>query len=263
MKQSITILNIPIHKVTRRQARDTFIDLAKGKSQSTVATPNAEILLETQKNSKLTKFLQHTDLNVADSVSLLWAGAYVENNWSKFRAVLELLFLPIRKKHWKNTFPETVTGSDLYLEICKKAEKERLKIYCLGGSEKVSEKNKNFIQEKFPKLKISAHSGDGRPKGDKENIEKINEAKPDILFIAYGCPKQELWIERNLKKCASVRVAIGIGGTFDFYAGKLKRAPKWMQRLGLEWLWRLILQPTRIKRIWNAVVVFPLQVLKG
>ena len=87
-------------------------------------------------------------------------------------------------------------------------------------------------------------------------------AKPDILFVAYGSPHQEFWIHRNLFKLNSVKVAIGVGGTFDFYAGKRKRAPKWMQKIGLEWLWRLTGEPKRLSRIWNATFVFARLVAK-
>ncbi len=259
----IKLLDIPLNVLTREQACHAFMDLARSNNQSATATPNAEICLQAQKDDALKHFLQEDSiLNFADSVSQLWAGAYTSNKWSRFRAVLELILLPIRKKYWKNTFPETVTGSDLYLSICEQATQNDLSIFCLGSSTKISNKNKYFVQNKFPRLCIQSFSGDGSNSGDDETINKINEFKPDILFVAYGCPKQELWIKRNLQKCPSVKVAMGIGGTFDYYAGNLKRAPKLLQKLGLEWLWRLILQPSRIKRILNAVFIFPWKILK-
>ena len=111
--------------------------------------------------------------------------------------------------------------------------------------------------KEYPKS-IFAGSYAGSPdKEDEEHIvEMINRGKPDILFVAYGSPAQELWIHRNLFKLDSVKVAIGVGGAFDFAAGMVKRAPKWVQKIGLEWLWRLIREPKRIKRIWNATYVF-------
>ena len=83
-----------------------------------------------------------------------------------------------------------------------------------------------------------------------------------ILFVAYGSPNQELWIAHHLHELKSVKIAMGVGGAFDFLAGERKRAPKWMQRLGLEWLFRLIQEPSRIKRIYNATIKFPLKILQ-
>jgi N-acetylglucosaminyldiphosphoundecaprenol N-acetyl-beta-D-mannosaminyltransferase len=82
-------------------------------------------------------------------------------------------------------------------------------------------------------------------------------ASPDILFVALGAPKQERWIFENLNKLESVKLAMGVGGAFDFLSGKTKRAPLWMRKIGLEWFWRLIIEPRRVKRIIDAVIVFP------
>jgi len=260
MKTTV-ILSVPLHHLTMEEAVSYFIKKAQVSEQNSVATPNAEILLDAQKNQKLSTFLQQTTLNFPDSHSLLWAGAYLNNRWSRRRAIFELMFLSVRKSHWKNSFPEVITGSDSFLKICERAAEEGLKVFCLGGSGKSSYKNKLFVQTKFPSLSLDSHSGNGSIEGDPENLERINKCKPDILFIGYGCPKQEFWIKRNLPLCPSVKVAMGIGGTFDFYAGTVKRAPKFMRKLGLEWLYRLIRQPKRIGRIWNAVIKFPLAIL--
>ena len=104
-------------------------------------------------------------------------------------------------------------------------------------------------------------SGSPRDEDAEEIIGKIREAKPHLLLAAFGAPEQDLWISEHLKKLPSVRVAMGVGGTFDFLAGKRRRAPKWMRSIGLEWFYRLLREPKRIKRIFNAVVVFPMLVL--
>ena len=98
---------------------------------------------------------------------------------------------------------------------------------------------------------------------NKQLIRRINNAQPEILFVALGAPKQEIWIYENLKKMPSVKLAMGVGGSFDFISGRIKRAPLIFQRLGLEWLWRLILEPRRIKRIYNATAKFGWVVLKN
>jgi len=263
-KNYITILSIPLNKLTRKEASEKFVNFCNGKKQVFTSTPNAEIILEAQKNEKLKKYLQECELNMADSVSLLWASMVQKFNWSYFRAILELLFLPFRKHSWNKILPEQVCGSDVFYDICKEAENKNKSIFLLGASEGVAEKTKNIIQKKYPKLKIvGAIAGSPLEKDDELMIDEINKSKPDILFLAYGCPKQEMWIYRNLKKCTSVYVACGIGGTFDFVIGKIKRAPKIIRSLGFEWLWRLIQEPKRFKRIFRAVFVFPYIFLKN
>ena len=122
---------------------------------------------------------------------------------------------------------------------------------------------KEILSKKHPGLKIvGTHAGSPKIKEEQSIREKIDDSKADFLFVAYGAPKQEIWISRNLKKLETVKVAVGVGGAFDFVAGKRKRAPKWMQKIGLEWLYRLLQQPTRIKRIYNATIKFSIKVLK-
>ncbi len=273
--KTIEILDVPIHTVTQDEAVKEFLRYCDDSTQTPpnrplsrggvkTATPNAEILLEAHKNPELKKYLQQCELNLADSVSLLWAGAVVENGWSNMRAIAELLFLPFRKSSW-TAFPETVSGSDFFLEICKTLnEKRSHRIFLLGGEKNVAQKAKLNLLKQYQNLEIvGATDGSPLEKDDAEMVAEINKTKPDILFLAYGCPKQELWIARNLKKCPTVKVAMGVGGTFDFVAGKIKRAPKFLQKLGLEWLWRLILQPSRIGRILRAVFIFPYIFLKN
>jgi exopolysaccharide biosynthesis WecB/TagA/CpsF family protein len=145
--------------------------------------------------------------------------------------------------------PERVTGADMVPAICRRCAEEELSVYVLGG-------DKGAVAEAFEKLKIEngelriAGVDDAFVKLDREQpeiVERINAAKPDILFVALGNPKQELWMGRNLAKL-DVGAVIGIGGTFNFIAGKVKRAPKWVQKSGLEWIYRIIQEPGRLWR---------------
>lgn len=139
------------------------------------------------------------------------------------------------------------------------SQDDAIKIFLLGGLNSTGKK----IQEKHPDAIVGAYEGTPNPQSDEETRKIINDAKPNILFVAYGNPasKQEKWISRNLKYLPSVKVAMGVGGSFDFLSGQVKRAPCFMRNLGLEWMWRLIRQPRRIGRIWNAVIVFSIKVL--
>jgi N-acetylglucosaminyldiphosphoundecaprenol N-acetyl-beta-D-mannosaminyltransferase len=256
--QNIQIFDIPLTRLNREQAAMAFIQYAQKKSGAFfAATPNAEILLQSRHNPELKKYLQSCALNFADSVSLLWATEYKSKNWSKPRALIELLALPLRKKYW-NTLPEVVCGSDIFEDICALAAQKSLKIFLLGGRKGVAKKTKTRLESKYPKLQIVGTS-DADP-DQKDLPQNIKSKHPDIIFVAYGCPKQELWIAQNLEKTGA-RIGLGIGGTFDFVSGSVPRAPQIFRRLGLEWLYRLTIQPSRLSRIWNAVVIFPGKVL--
>lgn len=251
--------SIPITPTTRAQGAKDFVRYAmEEKGTFYAATPNAEIILESEKNPGLKRFLKSCVLNFCDAVSLQWAIEYKAKEWSKLRAVFELLFLPLRRKNW-DTIPKTVCGSDIFEDICREASTQGVKIFLLGGLNGVAQETKDILEKKYPKIKIVGLS-EGSPKDDKL-VSKIAKNNPQIIFVAYGCPSQEMWIARNLKKIPTARIAMGIGGTFDFMAGHIPRAPESVRKLGLEWCYRLFKQPTRAGRIWKAVVVFPWKVL--
>ncbi len=262
------ILGVNIDAVDLKEATKKCIKMAKGSKQNYIATPNPEILLEAEKNDDFKKVLNNSSLNTADGIGILWAAKYLEVTKKEtsgfFRAakfLVTLFWVLLYPHRIKSVFPERVTGADLTMEICKKAQEKGLKIFLLGGAEKVAEKVKGILEKKYKKIQIvGTHSGSPAPKNEKEITTKINKSGAKILFVAFGAPKQELWIARNLSKMPKVKLAAGIGGTFDFIAKVKIRAPKWMQKLGLEWLWRLIQEPKRIKRIYNATVKFPLKI---
>ena len=143
--------------------------------------------------------------------------------------------------------PERVTGADMVPAICRRCAEEGLSVYVLGGDKEAVEEA--FGKMGFPSLRIAGIDpafvklGEDQP----EIVERINAAKPDILFVALGNPKQELWMGRNAAKL-DVGVMIGVGGTFNFIAGRVKRAPKWVQKSGLEWIYRIIQEPGRLWR---------------
>jgi N-acetylglucosaminyldiphosphoundecaprenol N-acetyl-beta-D-mannosaminyltransferase len=245
MPNRITILDIPIDTVTQADTLEWIATAIAAKTPRHIVTVNPEFIVESTKNGQFKWALQAADLSLADGSGILWAAS---------RQGISL--------------PEKVTGSDLTSALAVKAAECGWKIFMLGGAPNVAEEAARRLESANPGLKIvGAEAGmtyrPHMPKTDGELIallERINEAEPDILLVAFGAPKQELFISR-FKEELSVPVMIGVGGTFDFLAGTARRAPKWMQNLGLEWLWRLVTNPKRYKRIWNAVVVFPYLVL--
>lgn len=273
-KKSITLCRVPLHNVNKKEATECIMDFAESSEQHHAVTVNPEFIIEAQKNIPFKNVLERASLAVADGVGILWGSTLIYGTKTPklgiikylclpFQLMLTLLYIIFRPKKIRKILKERVTGVDLFEEICKEAEKKKFGIFLLGAGEGVAEEARKKLYKKYPHLKVTGiHAG--TPKGkDEAYIRKIiNVAKPAILFVAYGSPAQELWIDRNLHHLATVRVAIGVGGTFDFIAGIRKRAPKWMQKIGLEWLWRLILEPRRIGRIINATVRFMWLVIK-
>lgn len=284
--QRTTVLDIPFDRVTEQQvlarifnhllAASNFHKPREHKLKPLfIATPNPEMLLEAAKNEPFKKVLQSTDINIADGIGILWAATYLaslSNNPSyleRFTTWLQTLFtILFAPKSLTKIIPERLTGVDVMQQICvqlgQSTSLQDIRIFFLGAQPGVAEKTAQTLQKNMG-LQSSQIAGtaSGSPhSNDEEEMRKlINNAKPDILFVAFGAPKQELWLERNLPYLQTVKVAIGVGGAFDFIAGIRKRAPHWMQKLGIEWLYRVIQQPSRIRRIYNATVKFPIRIL--
>lgn len=272
MKQNkISILNIPFTTLYQGEILDLITAiLAKPARQFFLATPNPEMLLEAKKNKEFLKILQNTDLNIPDGNGIIWANIY-QNFTEKNRSSLALYLKGLisytaflfHRKNENKIFNRAIHGSDLMLAICQDSNLSKHKIFLLGNKhglkQNISALTTEALKKTNPDINITGHyDGD---KDDQFNLEKIKKASPEILFVAFGSPNQEIWLSENLAKLTSVKIAIGVGGTFDFISGVIPRAPSIMRKTGLEWMYRLYKQPRRIKRIINAAVVFPLKVI--
>jgi len=235
----VDILGVLVNKINKKEILDEIENWLETNSQHYIVTPNPEIILAAQEDEELKNILNKADIAICDGIGL--------------KIVSYFLLNPLKR----------VQGSDLTDEILKSAGEKNYKIYFLNwvGGLSETEEIKKFVQEKFGQIEIE---GQGIERGGKDiDLAKINNFKPDILFVALGAPFQEKIISRYLSKITSVRLAMSIGGTFDFITGKIKRAPKIFRNLGLEWIWRLLKQPWRIKRIFNASIKFPYLVIKS
>ncbi len=228
-----------------------------------IVTPNPEMVVHAQKDNAFKRVLNSASLAVPDGIGILWAAHYLnrdpaKNRWVEKIKVLSTLFQVLFKmKAIYKVLPARVTGADLLFRVVEESQKNGWKIFLLGAAPGVADIAIERLLKRYPQA-IFAGSFAGTPAETHEDelCERIRNAQPDILFVAYGSPAQEEWISRNLDKLGSVKVAIGVGGAIDFAAGKAKRAPKLLRSLGLEWFWRLVTQPSRFKRIWNATFVF-------
>lgn len=145
---------------------------------------------------------------------------------------------------------ERVSGLDLMESICKRAGERMYSVYLLGARPGVAEEAARVLESRCPGLRVvGAQHGYFTPEEEQGVVRAVAEAAPDILFVAFGAPKQEKWIRQHLAELR-VPVAIGVGGSFDVLAGRVRRAPRWMQRAGLEWLYRAVREPSRLPRLW-------------
>ncbi len=227
------ILGIKIDNINTEDAIQKIGDWLNKEEQNYIATPNPEIILAAQKDEEFKKILNSASLSVPDGIGLVL--------WSR------MLGKPLK---------ERVSGVDIMLEICKKYGREN-KIFLIGAKEGIAKIAAQNIKKSINNINIVGTESD-----EKNVIDKINNFVANIVFVALGAPKQEKWIYNNKEKMPNVKVFMGVGGAFDMIAGTKPRAPRILRYLGLEWLWRLIIEPKRIKRIWNATVVFSYFMLK-
>lgn len=240
--------------------------IVSGRKRYWIATVNPEFVMEAQKDRSFKELLKKTDLNVVDGIGLVWANqldlrykildASKKNKISKFFVAFNVGLEVLRGKY-KN---EVASGADLMLELTRMAKEKNKKIFLLGGWENRAEKTAEFLKKKYKLRDNQIGWCQGEPKfGNEEVIKKINKFKPDVLLVAYGMKRQEFWIRDNLEKM-EIGIVMGVGRSFDYYSGELKRAPEGLRKMGMEWLYSLIKEPKRLKRqlvlpkfVWNVL----------
>lgn len=228
---SLDILGIKVDNVTMGEAIERIKGFFKSSRKAYVVTPNPEMVILARKDKEFTQILNQADLAIPDGIGLVWAS-----------------------RIWGTPLREHVAGADLFLRLCEESARRGGQVFLLGGPPGVAERAARKLQQIFPKIRIAGtFAGDGSPAGDAETVAALNRTigksnnRIDLLFVAYGHGKQERWIKRNLPRIP-VKVAMVVGGTLDFIAGEQLRAPKLVRGVGLEWLYRLLRQPWRIKR---------------
>ena len=205
----------------------------KGVAPSYVVTPNAQHVLSLQRDADFRRIYEKAFLTVPDGVSLLWSAKFLQT--------------PLNGR---------VNGTDLFEELSAVAERKGLKVFLLGGRPGAAEAAKKTLQARHPNLQIVGthcppYGFESQPQELASINSKIKAAAPDILFVGLGAPKQEKWIYQNYQELG-VPVSLGIGVSFELVADMVQRAPLWMQKWGLEWLFRLIVEP---KRLWKRYVM--------
>jgi N-acetylglucosaminyldiphosphoundecaprenol N-acetyl-beta-D-mannosaminyltransferase len=231
MRKLLVVLGVPIDNLTMEEALercDDFIADARSNGRThQIATVNADFVVNSLNDPELRRILQEASMATADGMPLVWAS--------------RLLGGPI---------PGRVTGADLVPALAERAAQKGYSLFFLGAREGVAAQAAELLQARYPGLKIAGVlSPPVQPllEMDQSVVEAVQAAKPDILFVAFGNPKQEKWI-RMYANQLHVPIAIGIGGTLDMLVGITKRAPLWMQQAGLEWAYRMVQEPGRLLR---------------
>ncbi len=221
----VEVLGIKIDQVTYQQSLEEAKKMINAGGKHYVVTPNPEMIVAAQSDSQFRDILTKADLAIADGFGLV-----------------KLANLTGR------ILPERIAGVDFVQGLAALAQEFGFNMFLLGAAEDVADKAANNLKKVFPKLKIvGTFSGDADETQDHKALSVLKSKKIDILIVAYGQVKQEKWIKRNLPKL-NVKLAIGVGGALDFISGNRRRAPVWLQRAGLEWAFRLINEPWRLKR---------------
>jgi N-acetylglucosaminyldiphosphoundecaprenol N-acetyl-beta-D-mannosaminyltransferase len=224
--RAVEILGVRIHDVTLDEAVAISRAAIRAKRPLGIVTPNAEFVMAAQQDSRFRATLNASSLAIPDGAGLLLAG--------------RLLRTPLR---------EQVAGTDLADRLAGLCAAEGRRLFLLGAPPGVAEAAAQRLAERHPGLIIAGtFAGDGSPSGDAETRARLRQAgRVDVVLVAYGMKKQEAWLARNQPELG-IPVAIGVGGVFDFFSGRVPRAPALVRRAGFDWLFRLIVQPWRWRR---------------
>lgn len=233
--ETVNILGVHVNKYTMQEAVAKASEMIETDGLSMIFTPNSEIILYASNNPEFTDVINSADMVIPDGIGVVYGA-----------------------KILKNPIKERVAGYDLVCNLFPIMAEKGQSVYLLGAKPGVAEKAAETLLEKHPGLVI-AGTHDGYFKDDKEVIADINKCAPDFLMVCLGFPKQENWIYNNREKL-NAKLAIGAGGCLDVFAGTVQRAPEFYCKHGIEWLYRLVKQPSRFVRML-ALPKFGLKVL--
>ncbi len=213
--------------VTFREAVEYVIDLVREGHGGYVVTPNVDHIVLAETDEGLRLAYADSSLSLADGMPLLWMAKFL-----------------------RTKIPEKVSGSDIMMPLIERAAQDGLRVYFLGGAPGVAEAASATLLTQLPTLQICGHDApplgfEREPEILQKVIDKANAAKPHLVFVALGCPKQELFM-RMVHRDLAPAVLLGIGASLDFIAGVQSRSPAWMSKVGLEWTYRLMKDPKRL-----------------
>lgn len=237
LPESIYVLGVRVDRISQEQALQKMTEMIAQRRASDnqlscqqLITVNPEFVMAAQHHTDFRQAINAAALVVADGIGVVWATRYL-----------------------KAPTPERITGVDTLVALARRCAEAGYRMYLLGAAPGVAEEAAARLQSLAPGLQIAGtYAGSPAPAEEEAIIERVRAAQADVLCVAYGAPAQDLWIHRNLSRLP-VAVAVGVGGSYDFLSGRQRRAPRVMQRFGLEWLYRLYREPWR----WRRMLALP------
>lgn len=278
-RKYVNILGINVLGTSKRRLLTDIVDFITHSKKFYIVTPNPELVLASTKNKDLKEALNGSDFPIPDGIGLSQAAKYLSlpipgNILFKvivgFFQGLWVGATTFINKDWLANPLTLIKGRVLFTDLVELADKKDWKIFFFGGEDDEATRTANELRVRHPSLKVQTFGGpmlnsnavpvgEENKKLENEAIEKINKFEPKLLFVAFGNPRQEIWIHKNLSKL-KIAGAMTVGGTFRYIAGMSKLPPRWMEKAGMEWVWRLVTEPYRFGRILNAFPIFPLRI---
>jgi N-acetylglucosaminyldiphosphoundecaprenol N-acetyl-beta-D-mannosaminyltransferase len=234
----VRVLGVRVDCLDMDAALDRIAHLVESGGHHLVATVNPEFVMRARADKDFARVLESADLCLADGSGVVWAA-----------------------RRQGCAIDEPVTGVDIIPPLAALCASRQFRLFLLGAAEGVAADLASRLRAKHPGLEVAAHSGSPAESSDAETLAIISKYAPQVLLVAYGHPNQELWIAR-MRDSLGIGVAMGVGGAFDYLTGRVPRAPAWMRRAGLEWLFRLVRQPWRIRRM-AVLPIYAFRVLRN
>lgn len=234
----VHVLGVRVDCLEMEAALVRIAQLVEAGGHHLVATVNPEFVMRARVDPDFARVLESADLCLADGSGVVWAA-----------------------RRQGCAMREPVTGVDIIPPLAALCARQHFRLFLLGAAPGVAAELASRLRSDHPELDVAAHAGSPNPSADAETLALIRAHQPHVLLVAYGHPNQELWIDR-MHDSLGVTVAMGVGGAFDYLTGRVPRAPAWMRRSGLEWLFRLIRQPWRIRRM-AVLPIYALRVLRS
>lgn len=235
--RAVEVLGVPVHDVDLQETIDLLTEFVESRRPHQVATVNPEFIMRASRDVEFLRILRQADLCLPDGIGVVWAS--------------RVLGRPLKTR---------VAGVDTVWRLMGIAAERRYRVFLLGARPGVAERTAEVLRASYSALNIvGTYAGSPVPEEDESTGKRIRDAQPDIVLVAYGAPAQDKWIYRNGRRL-DIPLAMGVGGTFDFISGVSRRAPLWVQRIGLEWLYRLCREPWRWRRML-ALPQFALRVM--
>lgn len=251
---TVRVLGVRFDNLTRAEAAERIAGMAVKGPKGYVVKPYSEFMARAARDERFREILNGAALCLPDGVGVVWAAHYLSLRGGRLRALLQFplshLSMLVRPPALRGPVREPMHGVDLTWEMLAALDKGGASVYLLGGTTEELTGTRRELEARLPWLRVAgARHGYFRMTGEENErvIAGINAAKPQALLVAIGSPRQEEWIAANIGRL-EVNLAVAEGGSFSFISGKTRRAPRWMRRSGLEWLFRLLRQPHRIRR---------------